>query len=435
MQANQAISSNFKSLSRIEIPGGGQVTVSGDYAYVGHIPNKNNLGTTILDISNPKLPKIVSQIFLDDPESHSHKARVVGDLLYVNSERNMTPIGRRADELPGVKARLLKELGREATHAELGLALNVREQDIPVVEAAQKKPYQNGGFKIFDISNKQNPRLIAHQKTGGIGVHRFDVDERYAYISTEMEGFLGNILVIYDVSNPSKPVEVSRWWMPGQHTAAGESPQWSGRRNRLHHALRFGDELWAGLWHGGIGVIDITDIKSPKTLGTYNYHPPFPEPSHTFMPLKDLIDGRRIAVAIDEEDHAHDAEELDRRKGRPHGCMWVFDVTDLQAIKPLSIYDVSELDSPWSRATPGRFGAHQFQEQRKGTMVFCTWFAGGLRAVDVANPLSPREAGFYIPMPAEGRAAPQTNDVFVDDDNLIYTIDRYAGLDILEFTA
>ena len=435
MQANQAISSNFKSLSRIEIPGGGQVTVSGDYAYVGHIPNKNNLGTTILDISNPKLPKIVSQIFLDDPESHSHKARVVGDLLYVNSERNMTPIGRRADELPGVKARLLKELGREATHAELGLALNVREQDIPVVEAAQKKPYQNGGFKIFDISNKQNPRLIAHQKTGGIGVHRFDVDERYAYISTEMEGFLGNILVIYDVSNPSKPVEVSRWWMPGQHTAAGESPQWSGRRNRLHHALRFGNELWAGLWHGGIGVIDITDIKSPKTLGTYNYHPPFPEPSHTFMPLKDLIDGRRIAVAIDEEDHAHDAEELDRRKGRPHGCMWVFDVTDLQAIKPLSIYDVSELDSPWSRATPGRFGAHQFQEQRKGTMVFCTWFAGGLRAVDVANPLSPREAGFYIPMPAEGRAAPQTNDVFVDDDNLIYTIDRYAGLDILEFTA
>ena len=431
----QAISSNFTSISRIEIPGGGQVTVSGNYAYVGHVPNKNNLGTTILDISDPRSPKILSQIFLDDPESHSHKARVVGDLLYVNSERNMTPIGRRADELPGVKARLLKEFGREASHAELALALNVREQDIPIVEAAQKKPYQNGGFKIYDISKKSNPRLIAHQKTGGIGVHRFDVDERYAYISTEMKGFLGNILVIYDVANPSKPFEVSRWWMPGQHIAGGEKPQWSGRRNRLHHALRFGDELWAGLWHGGVGVIDISDIAHPKTLGTYNYHPPFPEPSHTFMPLENLIDGRRIAVAIDEEDHAHDAQELDRWKGRPHGCMWVFDVTDLQAIKPLSIYEVSELDSPWSRATPGRFGAHQFQEQRKGTMIFCTWFAGGLRAVDVANPLSPREAGFYIPMPAEGRAAPQTNDVFVDDNNLIYALDRYAGLDILVFNA
>jgi hypothetical protein len=347
----------------------------------------------------------------------------------------MTPIGRRADELPGVKLRLLKELGREATHAELAFALNVREQDIPIVEAAQKKPYQNGGFKIYDITDKSNPKLITHQKTGGAGVHRFDVDNNYAYISTEMDGFLGNILVIYDLANPAKPHEVSRWWMPGQHLAGGEKPSWSGRRNRLHHALRFGDELWAGLWHGGVGVIDIQDIAHPKTKGIYNYHPPFPEPSHTFMPLENLIDGRRIAVAIDEEDHAHDAEELDRRKGRPHGCMWVFDVTDLQSIKPLSIYEVSELDSPWSRATPGRFGAHQFQEQRKGTMIFCTWFAGGLRAVDVANPLSPREAGFYIPAPAEGRAAPQTNDVFVDDQNLIYTIDRYTGLDILEFNA
>ena len=68
-------------------------------------------------------------------------------------------------------------------------------------------------------------------------------------------------------------------------------------------------------------------------------------------------------------------------------------------------------------------------------MVFCTWFAGGLRAVDVANPLSPKEVGFYIPLPAEGRAAPQTNDVFVDDNNLVYCIDRYSGLDILEFNA
>jgi hypothetical protein len=153
------------------------------------------------------------------------------------------------------------------------------------------------------------------------------------------------------------------------------------------------------------------------------------------MPLERTIGGKRIAVAIDEEDHAHDAEEMARRRGRPHGCLWVFDVTDLADIKPLSIYEVSELDSPWSRATPGRFGAHQFQEQRRGTLIFCTWFAGGLRVVDVADPLAPREAGYFIPEPAAGRAAPQTNDVFVDERARIYTVDRYAGFDILEYTA
>lgn len=434
MQAPQ-LSHNINRLSRIELPGAGQICVSGDYAYVGHIPNKAQLGTSILDISDPRHPRVVSQIHLDDPGSHSHKARVVGDIMIVNSERNMTPIGRRADELPGLRIKLRTALGREPTDAELAEKLNIKAADIPAVEAAERNPYDQGGFKVYDISDKTRPKLLTHQKTGGIGVHRFDMDENYAYISTEMAGYIGNILVIYDIRNPVKPQEVSRWWIPGQHLAGGETPIWNGRRTRLHHALRFGDELWAGLWHGGVGVIDIKDITQPKTLGTYNYHPPFPEPSHTFMPLEKLINGRRIAVAIDEEDHAHDAEELDRRKGRPHGCLWTFDVTDLKNIKPLASYEVSELDSPWSRATPGRFGAHQFQEQRRGTMIYCAWFAGGLRVVDVADPSSPKETGFFIPHPAEGRAAPQTNDVFVDERQRIYMVDRYAGFDILEHTS
>jgi hypothetical protein len=258
------------------------------------------------------------------------------------------------------------------------------------------------------------------------------MDEKYAYISTEMEGYVGNILVIYDLRNPAQPEEVSRWWMPGQHTAGGERPTWQGRRNRLHHALRFGNELWAGCWHGGIAVIDIADIRKPRTLGAYNYHPPFPEPSHTFMPVPKSIGGKRIAVAIDEEDHAHSADEMARRKGRPHGCLWVFDVSDLKNIEPLSIFEVSELDSPWSRAAPGRFGAHQFQEHMKDTLVYCCWFAGGLRIVDIADPLAPHEVGYFIPEPAAGKAAPQTNDVDIDPRGLIYIVDRYAGFDVLE---
>ena len=281
---------------------------------------------------------------------------------------------------------------------------------------------------------QKNVERIAHHRTYGRGVHRFDMDEKYAYISTEMEGYVGNILVIYDLRNPARPEEVSRWWMPGQHVAGGEKPTWAGRRNRLHHALRFGDELWAGCWHAGVRVIDISDIRKPRTVGEYNYHPPFPEPTHTFMPVPSRIAGRRIAVAIDEEDHAHSAEEMERRRGRPHGCLWVFDVSELKAMKPLAIFEVSELDSPWSRAAPGRFGAHQFQEHMDGTLVYCAWFAGELRIVDVADPAAPQEVGYFIPEPAAGRVAPQTNDVDVDANGLVYIVDRYAGFDILEFT-
>ena len=428
------LSRNLTRLSHFDLPGAGQVYVSGKYAYVGHVTNKEGLGTSILDISDPKNPKLLSQVSAGDPDSHSHKARVIGDIMIVNSEQNGSAIGRKADELPKLRAALRAALGRDPNHAELADKLGVKAADIPAVEAAEKNKYEAGGFKIYDVSDRTKPKLIHFQKTHGRGVHRFDMDANYAYISTEMPGYVGNILVVYDIRNPASPQEVSRWWLPGQHIDGGEKPTWSGRQHRLHHALRQGNRMWAGCWHGGVRVIDVSDIRKPQTIGEYNYHPPFPEPSHTFMGVPP-IDGRQIAVAIDEEDHAHSAEEMEKRRGRPHGCMWVFDVTDLKKIQPLAIYEVSELDSPWSRAAPGRFGAHQFQEHMKGgdTLIYCAWFAGGLRIVDIADPTAPREVGHYIPEPAAGKACPQSNDVDVDERGLIYLGDRYNGFDILEF--
>jgi hypothetical protein len=430
-----SLTKNVTRISHLDLPGAGQVYVAGKYAYVGHITNKEGLSTSILDVSDPKQPKLVSQIPVGDRNSHSHKARVIGDIMIVNVEQNMTAIGRKADELPKLRTQLRVALGRDPSHAELAEKLGVKASDIPAVEAVEKQSYNQGGFKIYDVSDRAKPKLVTHHKTHGRGVHRFDMDGTFAYISTEMPGYIGNILVIYDIRNPAQPAEVSRWWLPGQHLAGGEMPTWSGRQHRLHHALRQGNTMWAGCWHGGVRVIDVSDIRKPRTTGEYNYHPPFPEPSHTFMGVPP-INSRRIAIAIDEEDHASSAAEMDQRRGRPHGCLWVFDMTDLAKIQPLSIYEVSELDSPWSRAAPGRFGAHQFQEHMKGgdTLVYCAWFAGGLRIVDIADPSAPEEVGYYIPEPAPGKAAPQSNDVDVDERGLIYLGDRYNGFDILEFT-
>ena len=163
-------SSNIRHLSRMEIAGGGQIVIDGNYAYVGH--QHRPQGTTILDISDPRKPKILSTITPGHPWSHSHKARVVGELMVVNSEFE------RGD-------------------------------------GSRREEYPDGGFRIYDIKDRTNPKLVTFVKTYGKGVHRFDVDENYAYISTEMEGFVGNILVIYDIRNPSKPVAIGRWHLPG----------------------------------------------------------------------------------------------------------------------------------------------------------------------------------------------------------------------------
>ena len=424
---------NVRRLGHLDLPGAGQVCISGGHAYVGHIPSPSQLGTSIIDVSDPKNPRVVSTITLDDPQSHSHKARTVGDILIVNHERNMSRIGRRAEQLPAARRVLTAEFKREPTRAELAGKMNVTEEDLHALEEFERRGYDNGGFKVYDVSQPAKPKLVCYHKTGGIGVHRFDMDGRYAYISTEMKGYVGNILVIYDLRDPGRPEEISRWWMNGQHLAGGETPTWAGKRHRLHHALRFGNEMWASCWHGGFWVVDIGDIAKPKSAGHYNYHPLFPEPTHTVMPVAGRIGGKRIALAIDEEDQAQSANEEEARRGRAHACILTLDVSDLADIKPLGQFQVSELDSPFSRVPGARFGAHQFCEKMSGTLVHAVWFGGGLRIIDVADPLAPHEVGHFIPEPVGGKPAPQSNDVALDDRGLIYVVDRHVGFDVLEF--
>ncbi len=417
------LSRNVRRVGHLDIAGGGQVIADGNYAYIGHM--KPPQGTSIIDVSDPAKPKVTASLDVPDPYSHTHKVRVMGDLMITNVEQDRRHFLRQGDRLPAVRADLAAALGRAPDNGEVAARMNVSLEDLADLDAVRSRGYGEGGFRLWDIADKSAPKLIHHEKTSGFGVHRFDADADYAYMSTEMEGYVGNILVIYDLNDPARPAEVSRWWMPGQHLAGGEVPTWSGYGNRLHHAMRVGDELWAACWHAGFRVLDISDISQPLVVAEHDYHPPFPEPTHTVMPLPDLIDGRRIAVGVDEE-HAH-------IRGRLHGFMWVFDVTDFANIHALSAFDVSELDSPWSRT--GRFGVHQYREKMDGTLVYLTWFSGGLRVVDVADPFHPEEVAHFIPEPLASNESPQSNDVDVDDRGLIYLLDRNNGLDILEMTA
>jgi hypothetical protein len=358
--------------------------------------------------------------------SHSHKVRVAGDIMLTNVEQNERHAVRRVGRLKDTEAALNTGLGRPPSEAEMGAHLGLTPDQLRLARDFAAKPYVEGGFRVWNISDKTRPRPLSYVRTHGVGVHRFDMDGRYAYLSTEMDGFVGNILVIYDLADPTRPEEVSRWWMPGQHVAAGEQPTWPGTRNRLHHALRHGNELWAAVWYAGLRVIDVGDIRAPRTIGAYDYHPPFPEPTHTVLRVPFEVAGRAIAVAAD--------EEHDHRPGQLHAGLWVFDVGCLSDIRPIGMFHLSELGSPFARAG-ARFGLHQFQEHLEGTRLYCAWFAGGLRVIDIADPTLPTEVGYFIPEPCSGQVAPQTNDVDVDERGLVGLIDRNVGFDLLEQTA
>ena len=52
--------------------------------------------------------------------------------------------------------------------------------------------------------------------------------------------------------------------------------------------------------------------------------------------------------------------------------------------------------------------------------------------VDVSDPFSPKEVGFYEPDVPARYAMPSSNDVTVAPDGLIYLVDRQQGVSIIE---
>jgi hypothetical protein len=369
--------SNTTLVSHFDCPGGGQVWVEGTIMYVGH--QRPTSGTTIVDVSDPSAPRQLATI--DVPEGwHSHKVRVANDLMLVNHEK----------------------FGK-STPNDIG-----------------------GGLAIYDVSRPSHPKHIATWQTVGGGVHRFDFDGRYAYISPTVEGFVGNIVMILDLADPARPSEVGRWWIPGQWKAGGEEYPWENWvPPRCHHPLRFGDRLHVSYWHHGFFILDISDLSRPKLVSHANTSPAFPHPTHTCLRMPQKLRGRDIMVVAD--------EDVAKLWPAPPAFAWIYDITNESVPTPIATYQVAGLDADGSPQPP-MSGCHQPSERFIGSIIPFAWFAQGLRLVDVSNPFQPQEIGHYLPDPPPGAERASSNDVTVDTRGLIYLVDRVRGLDILETT-
>ena len=74
----------IKEVGYLDIAGGGQVRIDGNYAYIGHMAFPH--GTSIVDVSDPRNPHVVAEISMPT-NTHSHKVRAQDGLMVVNHER------------------------------------------------------------------------------------------------------------------------------------------------------------------------------------------------------------------------------------------------------------------------------------------------------------------------------------------------------------
>ena len=149
---------------------------------------------------------------------------------------------------------------------------------------------------------------------------------------------------------------------------------------------------------------------------------------HTVVPLFD----RGLMLVTDEstENNAKDWPKLDLDSRRARRDQPGADL-DLPAARPQAF-----------ARRGGRFGAHNIHENvplptcwQSDQIVLGTFFNGGLRAYDISNPYQPQEVGIFVPPapPGAPTGTIQLNDVFVDEREIVYTVDRHiGGLYILE---
>ncbi len=149
------IAKNVRRISHMDIPGGGQVVVDGDLAFVGHIDPP--AGTSIIDISDIENPKVLSTLEIE-PGNHSHKVRVAGNVMLINNENHTRHLQAAGQKLPGQRAKMEAELGRPPTDEELAGAFNYKPEDIPAMLRAAETVYDSGGFASSISRIPKTPR-------------------------------------------------------------------------------------------------------------------------------------------------------------------------------------------------------------------------------------------------------------------------------------
>jgi len=402
-QAAQTISRNMKLISHNELAGFGgigeginmQVTKDGRrILWLAHESAPKNF--TAVDVSDVKNPKVICQTDLPHERVRSNSLDVVGDIMVVAYQ----------------------------------------------TKAVGDKP---AGMDIFDISTPEKPKLISHFDASGPnsrGAHCvWFVDGEYVHLtsgSADFEPTHPNDFQFYriiDVRNPSKPVEVGRWWYPGTRKGDKEPPvprhpkfDAGYRPHNTNIYPQRPDRAYIGYIDGGAVVLDISDKSNPKEVTRWRYSPPYNGFTHTVMPLFE----RGLWVVSDEcvKDNGADWPKL----------AWVVDAR--VETNPVSIATLPLPPAENFTKRGGRFGAHNLHENlpvetshRDENIVLGTFFNGGVRAYDLSNPYQPQEVAYYVPgAPKLSPAgAIQLNDVWWDDRGLVYTVDRFAGgLYILE---
>jgi hypothetical protein len=428
-------------------------------AYVGHhggsqlnslTGKQENNGTSIIDVTDPKKPRYLAHIPGEPPtpgggeSGGAQMARVCDGSALPRADRS--------------KVYLLRSFGGSA-------------------------------HEIWDVTDPAKPNRVTVVVSGLRDTHKswWECDTGIAFLVSGLPDWRTRRMTqIYDLSDPAKPVFIRNFGLPGQQPGStGPVP------TELHGAMSTGlkgNRVYFGYGTGANGIVQIVDreklLNGPKEPTDANLV--YPQVSrmdlppdvgaHTTFPVlgmqlsefarQKLRAGTAAAAGID---HDHDGAAPERTQAGRDFVVAVGETTANECLENrqmVRMLDVTTETKPFGVASwtvpessgnfcgrGGRFGTHSSNENFTpiyyGRVLFIAHFNAGVRALDIRDPLQPKEIGYYVPAITEKtdkrcvgtgadqrcKIAIQTNNAEVDDRGYIYIVDRAnTGMHILELT-
>lgn len=398
----------FQLLGSTDLEGRGlnsPLAVAGDCAYVGDrdtggTPRANN-GIAIVDVSDP---------------------------------RALTQVGR----IPAVQGVSQRELRADR---DLGLLL--------VMTFGALGARTGNALEVYDIGQDcTKPVKVSTYDFGARPPHEFfwwkdpkTPGRSLAYVTTTL--FAPDLSVV-DLTDPTRPsLRTTYDMVVDQADDAADAPQ-SG--SGYLHSLSVSDDgkrAYMGTWDYGTHVTDTSLVADPAV----------PVPVITPVGVGRLDYGGNVhgTVKVPGKPYGVMVEEAyaNAGKGCPFGWLRMVDLTDEANPKLGGEFKLPENDCEKSKAANGTFTAHN--QTTFPDLAILTWYSGGLRAVDVSDPMAPEEAGFFVPKGTLGRTVERDERLYfagstkpkrtgamwsypVVQDGVVYAVDIDLGLFALRYT-
>ena len=320
--------------------------------------------------------------------------------------------------------------------------------------------------ELYDVTNPAVPGTAIPVAGPFPATHKneWECSTGIAYLVSAVPGWrTSRVTQVFDLSNPTNPRFIRNFDLVGQQPGAtGPFPP-QGPHGCISRPEA--NRVYCGHGTSSDGVVVILD-REKLLNGDPNSSDPFaPTPenlaypviaqqntpvfmgAHTTLPQLDFtvpefakdanLQVRDFIVMVNEAGG-------NECQGATRQLMYILDITD--ELNPFAVasYQVPEASGNFC-SRGGRFGSHASNENVDSPfnkkIVFVSWFNAGVRAIDIREPYSPKEVGYFIPTTNSntfangGKFVIQTNNVEVDDRGYIYIVDRAgSGMHVLRLT-